>query len=161
MQPIIIKEKTFWGIFEISLLIKGLNAITDLTGGIIIWFTSKAVLITFLLNFFQNELSDDPKDYIANFIVNSAASLAVSSQYFIGFYLMIHGILKIFLLICLYKKKLWAYPTSIIVFSLLIFYQSYNYFLNHSVLILAFTIFDIFLVLLTIREYIHLRKLKK
>src|SRR3989338_862615 len=115
MKPII-TEKEYWGIFEISLLIKALNAIADLFGGIIVWFTSKAILVTFILNFFQNELSDNPNDYISNFIVNSAAALSISSQFILGAYLFIHGFVKMFLLICLYQKKLWAYPTSLIIF---------------------------------------------
>jgi uncharacterized membrane protein len=157
MEPII-TENEYWGLFEISLVIKGLNALADLAGGIIIWFTSKVVLVTFILNFFQNDLSDNPKDYIANFIVNSAETLAVSSQYFLAAYLLIHGIVKIFLLVCLYKRKLWAYPTSIIIFSLLIFYESYTFYLNNSMLILIFTILDIILVLLTGHEYGVLKK---
>ena len=161
MEPVIITEKEYWGLFEISIFIKGLNAIGDITGGIIVWFTSKVVLVTFILNFFQNELSDSPKDYIANFIVNSAAALAVSSQYFLGAYLFIHGVVKIFLLVCLFKKKLWAYPTSIIIFSLLIFYESYSFYLSHSMWTLSFTLFDILLVLLTGHEYGVLRKHKK
>ena len=161
-ESVLIKEKTYWGLFEISLLIKSLNAIADTVGGLIIWFTSKAFLVTFILNIFQNELSDDPKDYIANFIVNSAEALAVSSQYFLGAYLLIHGVVKMFLLVCLYKKKLWVYPVSIVIFSLLIFYEIYSFYLNHSMWILLVILFDVFLVLLTWREYGVLnRKSKK
>ena len=158
MEKVLITEKQYWGLFEISLLIKTLNAIADIIGGIILWFTSKVVLVTFILNFFQNDLSDNPKDYISNFIVNFAEALAVCSQYFLSAYLLIHGIVKIFLLICLYKKKLWAYPTSIIVFSLLTIYESYTLYLNHSMWILSFTLLDIILVLLTSHEYGVLRK---
>ena len=153
MEPVLITEKEYWSLFEISIIIKGLNALGDLLAGIVLWVISKAVLITFILNFFQNDLSDNPKDYISNFIVNSAATLAVSSQYFLSVYFLIHGIVKIFLLICLYKKKLWAYPTSIFVFTSLIFYESYTFYSNHSMWILAFTFLDVLLVLLTVHEY--------
>jgi len=158
MEPVLIKEKEYLNLFKISLFIKGVNAIGDLMAAIVIWFTSKAVLIIFILDLFQNELSDNPKDYIANFIVNSAATFAVSSQYVLSIYLFIHGVIKMFLLICLFKKKLWAYPTSIIVFSLLIGYESYIFYFNHSLWTLSFTLFDILLVLLTGHEYGVLRK---
>jgi len=157
MKPII-NEKEYWGLFEISLFIKGINALADIVGGIIIWSTSKLVLITFLLDIFQHELSDSPKDYLANFIVNSAEALSVSSQYFLSIYLLLHGIVKSLLLIGLYKKKIWAYPTSIIIFSLLIFYELYTYYFSHSLWTLAFTFFDILLVLLTGHEYGVLKK---
>lgn len=158
MEPILINEKKYLSLFKISLLIKALNAITDLVGGIIIWFTSKIFLVTFILNLLQHELSDDPKDYVANFIVNSAEALAVSSQYFLGAYLIVHGVVKIFLLICLFKKKLWAYPVSIIIFSLLTFYELYLFYFSHSIWTLSFIILDILLVLLTWNEYKVLKK---
>jgi uncharacterized membrane protein len=161
MEPVLINEKEYWGLFEISLFIKALNAIADLVGGIIIWFTSKVVLVTFILNLLQHELSDDPKDYVAKFIVNSAEALAVNSQYFLGAYLLIHGVVKIFLLICLYNKKLWAYPASIIVFSLLIFYESYLFYSSHSMWTLSFILLDVLLVLLTWHEYGVLKKKHK
>ena len=157
MKPII-TEKEYWGLFEIGIIIKGLNAIGDVVAGLILWFTSKVFLVTFLLNFFQNDLSDNPNDYVAKFIVDSAATLAVSSQYFLGAYLFIHGIIKIFLLIFLYKKKIWAYPISIVVFSLIMFYEFNSFYLGQSIWVLAFALFDLFLVLLIVHEYKVLRK---
>lgn len=153
-----IKEKGFLNIFKISLLLKGLTAIAETAGGIFVWFTSKVLLVTSFLNIFQSFLSDNPKDYISIFIVNSAEKLAVGSQYFFGSYLFLHGIVKIFLVVCLYKKKIWAYPTSIIIFTLLIFYEIYTLYLNHSFWTLSFILLDILVVLLTVHEYGILKK---
>ena len=100
----------------------------------------------------------DPKDYISIFIVSSAEKLAVGSQYFFGSYLFLHGIVKLFLVICLYKKKVWAYPTSIIIFTVLIFYEIYTLYLNHSLWTLSFILLDILVVLLTGHEYGVLKK---
>ena len=153
MEPVLIKKKGFNTLFKISLLIKEIDAIIEMIGGALVLFTSKIVLVDFILNFFQNELTDDPKNYLGNFIVNSAADLSVSSQYFLGTYLLLHGIIKIFLIINLFNKKLWAYPTTIIVFSLFIIYESYIFSTSHSLWTLSFTLFDILIVLLTGHEY--------
>ena len=153
MEPILKTEKEYLNLFKISIFLKGINAVGEIFGGIFIWFASKAFLITFILNVFQNELSDDPKDYVANFIVNSASTLAVSSQYFLAIYLFLHGVVKVFLIISLFKKKLWAYPASITVFSVFIVYQLYRYYFTHSIWILALTLFDILIVLLAGHEY--------
>lgn len=162
MKPILIKEKEYLDIFRISIFLKGMAAFGEILGGIIVWFTSKVFLITFILNFFQSELSDDPKDYVANFIVDSAAALSVSSQYFLGAYLFLHGIIKIVLIINLFRKKLWAYPTGIIVFSIFLIYELYNYYSSHSVWVLAISLFDVLIIYLAIHEYRVLRKkLKK
>ena len=161
MKPVLIKEKEYLSLFRVSIYIKGINAIIEMFSGILIWFTSKVVLVTFILNFFQNELSDDPKDYVANFIVNSAAALSVSSQYFIGAYLFFHGVVKIFLLTGLFRKKLWAYPASVVIFSLLIIYQFYKYYFSHSIWILVFTLIDVLIVLLAIHEYGVIKRKKQ
>lgn len=158
MQPIIIKEKEYLGLFRTTLYLKSVGAISDILSGIFVWFVSKAFLITFFLNFFHNELSDNPKDLIASFIVNVAASFSVSSQYFLGAYLFFHGVIKLFLVINLFRRKIWAYPVSIVVFSLLIIYQFYEYNFTKSLWLLAFTLLDVLVVLLTIHEYGVLKK---
>jgi uncharacterized membrane protein len=97
MQPEILKEKNIFRIFEVGLLIKGVNAILEIASGIFIWFINKAFIITLFLNLTQNKLTDDPNDYFSGFIVNSAAAFSTSSQTFFAFYLFAHGLIKIFL----------------------------------------------------------------
>ncbi|MDR3559143.1 MAG: DUF2127 domain-containing protein, partial [Candidatus Pacebacteria bacterium] len=77
----------------------------------------------------------------------------VGAQVFGVVYLLAHGIIKIFLVVNLWEKKLWAYVTAIIFFLIFIAYQTYEYFLNQSVFMLTLTILDIFVVLLTWVEY--------
>jgi uncharacterized membrane protein len=157
MEPVI-SEKKIFRLFEVTLWLKGLNALSEIAGGIAIFLINKAYIITLVLNLTQNELSDDPHDYIANFIVNSVANYSVNSQNFFAIYLLVHGILKIFVIIGLLMNKLWAYPTSIVVFSGFIIFQSYRYYFTHSGWLLALTIFDIFIVYLISHEYRIRRK---
>jgi uncharacterized membrane protein len=82
MPPVIIKEKNIFRIFELGLLIKGLNSLIEIISGFFIWFVNKVYIITLFLNLTQSNLSDDPKDYLANFIVNTASAFSTSSQYF-------------------------------------------------------------------------------
>jgi len=158
MPPVIIKEKNIFKIFEIGLILKGLNAIAEIAGGFFIWFVNKAYIITFVLDFTRPELSDDPKDYLANFIVNSAATFSTSSQSFFAFYLIVHGFIKIFLIVNLFRKRLWAYPVSIFIFTVFIIYQAYEYYLNNSPWILFLIFFDILIVLMTTYEFLTNRK---
>lgn len=161
MELPVVQEKEYLNIFKISIFMKGLNAFFEIFAGIIIGFTSKIVLVNFIFDIFRNELSDEPGDILGNFIVNSAVSISTSSQYFFAIYLILHGIIKITLIINLFRKKLWAYPSTIIIFSLFIFYELYRFYISHSVWILAFTIFDMLIVFLTIHEYRVLLRRKK
>jgi len=160
-MPPIIKEKNIFRIFEFGLLIKGLNALIEILSGFFIWFVNKAFIITLFLNLTQNELSDDPKDYLANFIVNTASTFSTSSQSFFAGYLIIHGLIKIFLIVGLFRKKLWAYPVSIFIFTFFIIYQFYEYYLNSSPWLLFLTFFDILIVMIAIYEYIARKKTLK
>jgi len=153
-----IKEKSIFRIFEISLILKAINAVIEIVGGFVVLLVSKAFLITYFLNLLQGELSDDPRDFIANFIVNSATAYSIGSQYFLALYLLIHGFIKIFLVICLLKRKLWAYPTAIAVFSLFTAYEIYKINISYSLWLLVLIILDIVVILLTIHEYRFKRK---
>lgn len=161
MQPVIIKEKNIFRIFEVGLLIKGLNALIEVLSGFFIWFVNKAFIVTLFLNLTQSELSDDPKDYLANFIVNTASAFSTSSQYFFAGYLIVHGLIKIFLIVGLFRKKLWAYPLSICIFTVFIIYQFYEYYLNGSAWLLFLNFFDILIVMIAIYEYVVRRRTLK
>lgn len=111
-----------------------------------------------VLSLLQSELSEDPKDVVANFIVRLAQGYSVHSQYFFGFYLVLHGLVKIFVIVALLKNKMWAYPTAIVVFLFFISYELYRFFVTHSLLILAISIFDMILVGLITHEYFFQKK---
>ena len=158
MQPAIIKEKNIFRIFELGLLIKGVDAVIEIVGGFFVWFVNKAYIVTFILNVTRPELSDDPKDYLANFIVNTASAFSTSSQNFFAIYLVVHGFIKVFLIVGLFRRKLWAYPVSIFIFTIFIIYQFYEYYLNGSPWLLFLIFFDILIVLIAVYEFIVRRK---
>ncbi len=158
MKPAIEKEISI--IYKIGLILKGLVSLLELFGGIIILSVSKTYIIVSVLNIFQNELSDDPNDFLANFIVNSAATFSVSSQLFIGLYLLIHGAVKVFIIINILRKKIWAYPVAIVLFSFFILYQAYRLYFTHLSLKLGLIGigFDTVVLILVIIDYVAQRK---
>jgi uncharacterized membrane protein len=151
------QEKNIHFIFEVSLLLKGFNAAAEIIGGIFVWTISRAFLAKTVLFLTQSELSEDPNDKIANFIINAAQQFSVSSQHFIAFYLLSHGILKIILVAGLLKDKLWAYPASLVVFSLFIVYQVHRFLYTHSLWLVVLTIFDLVVLWLVWHEYNYLK----
>jgi len=148
-----IEEKRILTFFRFTVFLKGLNALAEMIGGILILVVNKASIVILMLNLTQNQMSDDPDDLLGTFIVNNIANFSANSQIFFGYYLLSHGIIKIFLVICLLLNKLWAYPLSIVVFSLFIFYEAYRYYFTHSLWLLGLIIFDIIIVWFIWREY--------
>jgi uncharacterized membrane protein len=145
--------------FGASLLLKGLFALCETIGGILAYFVTQEFLLNIVQVLTQEELAEDPRDLVANYLLHQAEQLSVSAQHFAALYLLSHGVIKLALIVGLLRKKLWCYPAAIVVFGLFILYQVYLYGFTHSVSLLLITAFDILIVGLTWHEYRYLRRL--
>ncbi|USN87585.1 MAG: DUF2127 domain-containing protein [Candidatus Nomurabacteria bacterium] len=153
------KEKRIHLIFIWSVFLKALNGILEIIGGILFLFHgATSDLIKQLI---QSELIEDPSDILANFILNHTPSLAADFQLFAAIYLLSHGVTKLLLAVGLLREQLWAFPSAMIVFTTFIFYQIYRYTHTHSVFLILLTVFDIFVVWLTWREYKYVKRRSK
>ncbi len=150
-------ERNIRWLFDVSLWLKGVFAVSEIVGGIAAFFVSKEFLVTLTLWIFRDEFSEDPHDIVANYLLHSAQNLSVSAQSFAAFYLLAHGVIKLWLIVGLLRKKLWYYPTALVVFALFIVYQLYRFTFTHSVLLLLITALDLIVIALTWHEYRFLR----
>lgn len=149
-----LKEKKIFHIsFEIALLFKGINGVLEIIGGVLLFFLTPDRVNKLILFLTQPELLEDPKNIAANWFFKLGNEFSVSSQNFGIFYLLSHGILKLILIVLLWRKKLWAYPLSISIFILFIAYQIYRYIINQSIFMILLTIVDIIVIVLTFIEY--------
>ena len=137
--------------FYIGLVLKAINAGFEIILGILLIFFSPERL---------NYLIDNVSIYayklphrITNYIANAINNYTVDVQSFIVVYSLTHGVFKLVVIILLWKKKLFAYPVSIIMFSLFIVYQMYHYFQSHSIWLILLTVLDIVMIVLTVIEY--------
>lgn len=153
----IAREKRIHLAFEISLFLKGLFALGQIIGGILAFFVTKEFLLKTASVLTQEELAEDPRDLIANFLLHSAQSLSISTQRFMALYLLIHGSIKLWLIMGLLREKLWYYPVAIVVFGLFIVYQLYRFSFTHSSWLLFVTAVDVIVIVLTWHEYKYLR----
>lgn len=147
------KEKELHLFFEIGVILKGLNALLEIVGGLAILFINQTSIIKIVFFLTQEELSEDPKDVIANYLVHTAKQFSISTQHFLVLYLLIHGLIKGLLIYGLLKKKIWSYPVSIIVFGIFIIYQLARYYYTSSLWLIVLSIFDLIVVFLIWHEY--------
>lgn len=154
------EKKWFHWAFIAGAVLKAIDAFIELIGGILIFLINKALVVTIVLELTREELLEDPKDLIANYLVASAHTLTVDTQYFIALYLIVHGIIKIILSISLLKKKYWAYPAAIFVFALFVVYQIFRWSISGSIWYVILSILDIIFIYLTWYEYKNLRSKK-
>lgn len=145
--------------FDIGVLLKALFGFFEISAGVLLAVSGKLVLNNFIISLAQQEIADDHDDLIANFLINSANSFYYDAHLFAIIYLIVHGVVNMFLAISLLKNKIWAYPWAIGCFGGFMVYQVYRYFHTYSPMLLILTLFDAFIVSVIWLEY--KRKLAK
>ena len=138
--------------FQIGIIAKGLNGLAELVGGLLLLFATPGSIHHLVAALTQGELSEDPHDVIARYLLHTADGLTGSAVLFGAVYLLLHGAVKVGLVIALLLNKLWAYPCLITVLLIFIGYQLYRIVLQPSVGLVALTVFDAVIVVLTWRE---------
>lgn len=144
--------------FQVSLVLKGLFALSEIATGVGAYFVSPRMLVDVLRTVLQSELQEDSRDFVANYLLHSAEQLSISAQHFAGIYLLSHGVVKIWLVAGLLRRRLWYYPTAIAVFAAFIVYQLYRFSFTHSIWLVLITIVDAIVIVLSVHEYNLLRR---
>jgi uncharacterized membrane protein len=147
-------------VFEIGIIAKGLDGLVELVGGVLLLFVTPGSIHHLAAVITQGELSEDPHDVVARYILHTANGLTGSAVLFGAVYLLAHGGVKVALVIALLLNKLWAYPCMIVVLLIFIGYQLYRIALDPSAGLIALTIFDAMIVALTWREYRRQRRIR-
>jgi uncharacterized membrane protein len=139
--------------FRISVGLKGLDGLLEIAGGRALLFIAPATLQSWARTLTAHELAQDRHDFIATHLLHSASQLSRSTTLFGAVYLLSHGIAKVVLVVALLRNQLWAYPWLIALLGVFIVYQVYRLSLRFSVGLTLLTLFDIFVVWLTVLEY--------
>jgi uncharacterized membrane protein len=148
----------FHKLFNLGIFIKGLDGVLEILGGILLFFVSSDNIVKVLRYLFQIEIIQDSKDAIANYLISIFQSLSLSAQLFASIYLLIHGIIKLWLMSSLSKRRLWAYPVSQVILGLFVIYQTYRYTHTHSSFLAFLTLFDILIIFLIGIEWKEVKK---
>lgn len=146
--------------FDIGLLFKAFNSAMEILGGILFVFFPPGRLNAFITFATKGFLSKYPHNPVLNYLVQLGHSFGISTWHFVIFYLLSHGIIKLTVIVLLWRKKLWAYPLSVVVLAAFIVYQLLRYSSTNSIYMLLFTLFDILMIALTILEYKRIKRSK-
>lgn len=154
----IIARRDWWDrLFVVGMIAKGLDGLFELVGGLLLLLFSveQVGLVVRLLT--SGELSEDPGDFIATHLLHVSQGLSSADVTFAALYLLAHGAVKIVLVVALLLGRRWAYPWMIAVLVLFIGYQVFQIALAPSLWLVLLTVFDVLIVMLTVREYLRHR----
>jgi uncharacterized membrane protein len=140
-------------VFEGGLVIKGVLAAGEFLSGLLLLFISPASIHRFLAFITQQELTEDPHDKLAHFILHSADSLNVSNKGFVVAYLWTLAVIKLIAVIGILRNILWVYPFAFVSLGLIMLYQVYSISVHPTVGLSLLTAFDIFILIMIWREY--------
>lgn len=152
------QERRIHEIFEVSVLLKGAHAAVEAIGGLALTLTNNQWIRDVVTQTTQSELIEDKRDFIANQLVTWAHGFSIEAQHFYAWYLLSHGVVKLALVAGLLMRKLWAYPTTMVVLGLFILYQLYRYTQTHGLGLILLTALDVVVVGLTWHEYSLMRR---
>ena len=154
----LLNEQRIHLIFEVSLFLKGAFALLEIIGGLLAYFVPKQFVLGVVAVLTQRELTEDPRDLVANYLLHAAQHLSIGTQHFAAMYLLSHGAIKLWLIVGLLRERLWYYPPALILFGLFIAYQLYRFSFTHSAFLLLITAVDVVVIVLTWHEYGYLKR---
>jgi uncharacterized membrane protein len=144
--------------FQIGIFFKGLDGAAEIVGALLLYFVPPRALGQVLATATQHELSEDPGDFIATHLLRFSERFSAQTQLFAAAYLLVHGIVKVAIIWALYRRKLSAYPAAVAVFAAFGAYQMYRYFVSPSFAMMALSILDAVVIVLTWMEYGRLKR---
>jgi uncharacterized membrane protein len=150
--------------FHAGITLKGIGGVMETIGGVLLWFISPASMSETIQILFLQEFARNPDGFFTTHVLKESSKFAHMDPTFASLYLISHGVVKVAVVVCLWMNKLWAYPLTIFVFAGFCVYQIHRYTHTHAISLILLTIFDIFLIYLTWREYLeqkHYRELNE
>jgi uncharacterized membrane protein len=139
-------------LFLLVIWAKGIDAAAELLAALALAFTGPGAIVAFVQSITAQELSEDPGDLFSNLLRHWTAGLT-QAEHFAVAYLLLHGAIKLFLVIALLRDIRWAYPVASLFFGLFVAYMGYRLGLAWSWLLLALILFDLATLFLILLEW--------
>jgi len=147
------KERVYHDGFLIGIWFKVVIGALQALAGLAVLLVSQASLAAMVARWTNPELAEEPDSHIANWALHGVADLGSGSRTFVTIYLLSHGLIKLALIWAMLRKKMWAYPLSMVAFGGFIAYQLYRYGTTHAVSLLVLSVLDAIVVYLIWHEY--------
>ncbi|WP_082873017.1 DUF2127 domain-containing protein [Rhodobacter xanthinilyticus] len=139
--------------FEASLAAKGALAAAEAASGLVLLALPGGALAHLAQRLTAHELSEDPRDHLANALLHGAEALSVDARGFYAAYFLSHGLLKLAVVALLARGVLWAYPAAVALLSAFILYQLHRYALAPDPAMLWLSALDLVVIALTVQEW--------
>lgn len=144
-------------LFLVAVVVKGMDGLLEVVGGVLLLALGPGGVGRAVAFLTQHELAEDPNDILARTLVRHSRDLGVGTVHFAAAYLLVHGIVKLWLVGGLIRERRRVFPIAIAFLLVFILYQVYRLILQPSLALAVLTIVDLAIIALVWREYTALR----
>lgn len=154
------RERILDLVFLLGVLFKGLDGLIETIGGVLLLFVSPTQLKSATHAVAGPELAEDPHDLVANLLVHGVSHLHTGGELFIAAYLLLHGVVKLAIVVALLIGSRRVYPWAIAALGAFLIFQVYELVTNPSIGVAVLTVLDALIIWLTWREWRRNRELR-
>ncbi len=153
-KPKTLLDKTY----EIGIILKGVDGVFELLGAAALLFVPVHYFQSFSQWITDLEAGPSHHGFISAHIVKIGHSLADGNHTFAIWFLLTHGLVKVVLVVCLLRNKLWAYPFGLVALTLFLVYQLYEMIIHPTFGMGFLTVLDAIIIGLVWREWQQVKR---
>jgi uncharacterized membrane protein len=145
-------------LFQVGIVLKGLDGVLEVAGGVLLVVLGPAGVSRVIAFLTQHELSEDPRDAVAGWVVDHFGHIGAGTVHFAAVYLLVHGVVKVVLVAGLIRERLGIFPWALGFLGTFILYQGYRLLILPSAGLAFLTALDLVIMALVWREYEAVRR---
>ncbi len=155
------KQKLFQVLFNLSMIIKGIDGLFELAGGLAFIFLKKEHLLNLISKISHYNVLNI-SNHTFHKLANAASKVFETDiKNFIIVVLVCNGFIKIVIAGSLFLRIKRAFPYALVFLFALLVYQVVQMFYSPSLFLWLFNAFDALVILVIWAEYEHLKKTRK
>ena len=140
--------------YLVTLAVKGFDGAVEIVVGLVILLTGPQRIYRWVVRVTAPELYDGNHSAAVHLIRRGAEHLATTGAHFVEFYLVVHGILKLAVVLVLLRGGgRWIFPVGALILTGFIAYMSWRLHEQWSGWLLGFALFDVLTLALVLNEW--------
>ena len=140
--------------YLVTLAVKGFDGAVEILAGLVILLTGPQRIYHWVVRVTAPELYDGSHVAAVHAIRRGAERLATTGAHFVEFYLVVHGLLKLALVLVLVRGGgRWIFPVGALILVAFITYMGFRLSQQWSDWLLGFALFDVLTLALVLNEW--------
>ena len=137
-----------------TLTVKGFDGAVEILAALVIFLTGPQRIYRWVVRVTAPELYDGSHAAAVHAIRSGAEHLATTGAHFVEFYLMVHGLLKLALVLVLLRGGgRWIFPVGALILASFLSYMSWRLHQQWSNWLFGFALFDVLTLALVLNEW--------